>query len=102
MAMSAQQIAEKHNAGVSGKTNNSLKQQVQSFVDRLDRLEDDKKAINDDIKAVKEEAKEAGLEPRALVIAVKRKRESAEEKAKRLAIAEAADQYLHALGLLDA
>ena len=82
-------------------TNNQDRVFVKELVDRIDNLETEKKAIADDIKDVYGEAKQRGLNKAALRVAVKRKRETAAQKAKRNELVEAADQYLHAIGLLD-
>lgn len=72
------------------------KDQLKAFVERIERLEEEKKIIADDIKDVYAEAKANGLDKTVLrkVIAIRRRdaNEVAEEDA-------LIDLYLHALGM---
>jgi len=71
-------------------------EQIRSIVERIERLEEEKRAIAEDIKEVYGEAKAMGLETKILrkVITIRKKepQERAEEEAM-LAL------YLHALGM---
>ncbi len=71
-------------------------EQIRSIVERIERLEEEKKAIAEDIKEVYAEAKAMGLDTRVLrkVITIRKKdpHEREEEEAM-LAL------YLHALGM---
>ena len=62
--------------------------QLKAFVERLERLEEEKKAIQNDIKEVMSEAKSDGFEPKILkkVIAL-RKMDPAERERMELMIA---------------
>lgn len=73
---------------------------LKSFVERIDRLEIDKAEIAEDIRSVYAEVKAAGFNPRAVRVIVRRQRESAEQRAARVAHEETLDQYLQALGML--
>lgn len=83
----AEQIAAKHNAGIGHNSSGSLK----SYADRLESLENDKK----------KEAKDNGINPKALAAVVKQRMEDEETRERRVALAEVLDTYKAALGLLD-
>lgn len=70
--------------------------QLRAFIERIERLEEEKKAIADDIKEVYAEAKGNGFDTKALrkVIAIRKMDRS--ERAEQEAII---DLYLHALGM---
>jgi uncharacterized protein (UPF0335 family) len=70
--------------------------QLRSFVERIERLEEEKKAIADDIKDVKGEAKAHGFDVKVLnkVIAI-RKQDQAERQEQEALL----DLYLGALGM---
>lgn len=55
--------------------------QLKAFSDRINRLEDDKKAVSDDIRSVYAEAKSAGYNPKALRVAIRRQRQDAKKAA---------------------
>lgn len=98
----AEAFAAKHNAGLAPKAgHNSKNVELKSYLDRVVALETEKKTIGDDIRDVKAEAKEHGIDPRALAVMVKREMEDAEKKAKRLALEETVDAYAAALGFLN-
>ncbi len=65
-----------------------MNNQLKAFVERLERLEEEKKAIQNDIKEVMSEAKSDGFEPKILkkVIAL-RKMDPEERKRMELMIA---------------
>jgi uncharacterized protein (UPF0335 family) len=70
--------------------------QLRAFVERIERLEEDKKAIADDIKDVYAEAKGTGFDTKALrKIVAERKQDQAE----RLEFETILDLYRHALGM---
>ncbi len=71
-------------------------EQIRSIVERIERLEEEKKAIAEDIKEVYAEAKAMGLETKILrkVITIRKKEpQEREEEEAMLAL------YLHALGM---
>lgn len=72
--------------------------QLRSFVERLERLEEEKKTIADDIKDVYGEAKAMGFDTKILkkVIAL-RKKDDQERLEEDLVL----DTYLHALGMIE-
>lgn len=73
------------------------KEQLKSFIDRVERLEEEKKAIADDIKDVFAEAKANGFDVKALRTILKMRKEDADERREHDAIVEL---YLQALGVL--
>ena len=70
--------------------------QLRAFVERIERLEEEKKTISDDIKDVYAEAKGTGFDTKALrKIVAERKQDAAE----RLEFETILDLYRHALGM---
>ena len=68
--------------------------QLRSFIERVERLEEEKKGIADDIKDVYAEAKAVGFEPKIMRQVVRiRKMERAERQEQEALL----DLYLHAL-----
>ena len=70
--------------------------QLRSFVERIERLEEEKKTIADDIKDVYGEAKARGFDAKVLrkVVAIRKQDEN--DRLEQEAIL---DTYLHALGM---
>ncbi len=75
------------------------KEQLKAFVERVERLEEEKKAISDDIRDVYAEAKANGFDVKTLRVVVRMRKQDANERAEQQAIL---DTYLHALGMLAA
>ena len=76
----------------------SLRQgSAQAFVERVERLEEEKKAIADDIRDVYGEAKANGYDTKALRTVVRLRKQDINERKEQEAILET---YLHALGML--
>ncbi|MCS0497888.1 DUF2312 domain-containing protein [Ancylobacter sp. MQZ15Z-1] len=73
------------------------KEQLKAFIERIERLEEEKKAIADDIKDVFAEAKGTGFDPKALKEILKIRRQDADQRAEHDAIV---DLYLQALGMI--
>ena len=73
------------------------KDQLKAFIERIERLEEEKKATADDIKDVYAEAKGNGYDVKALRTVVRMRKEDADERREHEAILET---YLHALGML--
>lgn len=71
--------------------------QLKSIVERIERLEEEKKAIADDIKDVYAEAKGNGYDVPALRAIIKMRKEDASKRAERETILET---YMMALGML--
>ncbi len=71
---------------------------LRSFIERIERLEEEKKGIADDIKEIYSEAKGTGFEPRILRQVVRlRKKEQAERREEE----ELIELYKAALGMAD-
>ncbi|WP_210388034.1 DUF2312 domain-containing protein [Ciceribacter sp. L1K22] len=72
--------------------------QLRAFVERIERLEEERKSVADDIKDVYGEAKAMGFDTKILkkVIALRKKDEQ-----ERLEEDLILDTYLHALGMID-
>jgi len=73
------------------------KDQLKAFVERVERLEEEKKAIADDIRDVYGEAKANGYDTKALRTVVRLRKQDINERKEQEAILET---YLHALGML--
>lgn len=87
-----------HNSGTPEQaTTRFAKDQLKAFVERIERLEEEKKAIADDIKDVYAEAKGNGFDVKALRTIVRMRKQDVEERKEQEAIL---DVYLHALGML--
>jgi uncharacterized protein (UPF0335 family) len=74
------------------------KDQLKAFVERVERLEEEKKAIAEDIRDVYAEAKGNGFDVKALRTIVRMRKEDADERREHETILET---YLHALGMLN-
>ena len=73
------------------------KDQLRSIVERVEKLEEEKKAISDDIRDVFGEAKVNGFDMKALRAIVRLRKMEASEREEQDAILET---YMHALGML--
>ena len=73
------------------------KDQLKAFVERVERLEEEKKTIADDIRDVFAEAKGNGFDVKALRTVVRLRKLDVNERKEQEAILET---YLHALGML--
>ena len=73
--------------------------QLRAFIERIERLEEEKKAIADDIKEVYAEAKGSGFDAKVMRQIVRIRKQDHNERAEQEAIL---DLYLHALGMADA
>lgn len=73
------------------------KDQLKAFVERIERLEEEKKTISDDIRDVYAEAKGNGFDVKALRAVIRLRKQDKDERAEQEAIL---DTYLHALGMI--
>ena len=73
------------------------KDQLKAFVERVERLEEEKKAIADDIRDVYAEAKGTGFDVKALRTIVRLRKQDVDERKEQDAILET---YMHALGMI--
>jgi uncharacterized protein (UPF0335 family) len=78
-------------------THSFAKDQLKAIVERIERLETEKKTISDDIKDVYGEAKGNGYDVKALREIIRMRKQDANERAERETILET---YLSALGML--
>jgi uncharacterized protein (UPF0335 family) len=85
-------MAKKPQAGSNGVDGSHL----QAFIERIEKLEEEKRAISDDIKDVYAELKGTGFDPKIVRKIVSMKRQ---DKHKREEEAEILDLYLVALGM---
>lgn len=86
--MSEQQVSLGGNAGAA----------LKAFVERVERLEEEKKSYADDIREVYAEAKGTGFDVKALRAIVRLRKQNADERREHEAVLET---YMHALGMLD-
>ena len=70
--------------------------QLRAFVERIERLEEEKKAISDDVKDVYAEAKGNGFDVKAMRALIRLRKLDTNE---RLEMDALIDLYLHALGM---
>jgi uncharacterized protein (UPF0335 family) len=75
------------------------KDHLKAFVERIERLEEEKKAIADDIRDVYGEAKATGFDVKVLRTVIRLRKQDVDERKEQEAILET---YLHALGMLAA
>ena len=73
------------------------KEHLKAFVERIERLEEEKKAISDDIRDVFGEAKANGFDTKALRTIVRLRRQDADERREEEIVLET---YMHALGMI--
>jgi uncharacterized protein (UPF0335 family) len=74
------------------------KGQLKAIVERIEKLEEEKKASSDDIRDVYAEAKGNGFDPKALRSIVRMRKMDSDERREQQ---EVLDTYLHALGMLN-
>ena len=72
------------------------KEQLKAFIERVERLEEEKNAIADDIRDVYAEAKGSGFDVKALRAIVRLRKQDTDERREQQAILET---YMHALGM---
>lgn len=73
------------------------KDQLKSYVERIERLHEERKTISDDIADVYQEARGNGFDVKALKAVVRLRAQDSDERKEHEAILET---YLHALGML--
>lgn len=71
--------------------------QLKAIIERIERLEEEKKAIADDIKDVYAEARGNGYDVKALRTIIRLRKQDADERLEQDTILEA---YMHALGMI--
>lgn len=78
------------------KSNGIAGDQLRAFIERIERLEEEKKVIGDDIKDVYAEAKGTGFNTKILRKVIALRKKTAAEREEEAAIL---DLYMHALGM---
>lgn len=73
------------------------REQLKSIVERIERLEEEKKTLSNDIRDVYLEARGNGFNVKALRAIVRMRKQDADERREQEAIL---DTYMHALGML--
>ena len=73
------------------------KDQLKAVIERVERLEEEKKTISDDIKDVYAEAKAVGYDVKALRTIVRLRKQDADERKEYETVLET---YMHALGMI--
>jgi uncharacterized protein (UPF0335 family) len=73
------------------------KDQLKAFIERIERLEEEKKATSDDIRDVYAEAKGNGFDIKALRTIVRLRKLDTDERREQQEVLET---YMHALGML--
>ncbi len=74
------------------------KDHLKAFVERIERIEEEKKALADDIRDVYAEAKGSGFDAKALRTIVRLRKMDTDQRKEQEAILET---YMHALGMLN-
>ena len=74
------------------------KDQLKAIIERIERLEEEKKATSDDIRDVYAEAKGTGFDIKALRSIVRLRKQDTDERREQQEILET---YMHALGMLN-
>jgi uncharacterized protein (UPF0335 family) len=73
------------------------KDQLRAIIERVERLEEEKKTMSDDIKDIYSEAKGNGYDTKALRTIVRMRKQDAGERAEQETILET---YMHAMGMI--
>lgn len=76
---------------------NVAAEELRAFIERIERLEEEKMTISDDIKDVKSEAKGRGYDTRVINLIVRIRKQDPSERAEVDAITEL---YMNALGMM--
>jgi uncharacterized protein (UPF0335 family) len=96
--MPASSAAEKLEAGEAERANTSFaRDQLKAIIERIERLEEEKKATSDDIRDVYAEAKGNGFDVKALRAIIRMRKMDGDERREQEAVLET---YMHALGML--
>jgi uncharacterized protein (UPF0335 family) len=84
-------------AATEGAAHRFAKDQLKAIIERVERLEEEKKAIADDIKDVYAEAKGNGFDVKALRVIVRLRKQDQDERKEHETVLET---YMHALGMI--
>jgi uncharacterized protein (UPF0335 family) len=85
-----------HNLKQSPETKGIAADRLRSIIERIERLEEERKALSSDIKDIYAEAKSAGFDPKVLrqLVSIRKKEPAEVEEMESLL-----DVYRHALGM---
>lgn len=75
---------------------NISKDNLKSFIERIERLEEEKSSISSDIREIYQEAKANGFDPKIIREVIKIRQLAEDERSERESLI---DTYLHALGM---
>jgi uncharacterized protein (UPF0335 family) len=89
-------VAGDNSGGPVSLTTQAATDQLKSIVERIERLEEEKKGISDDIRDIYAKSKGDGFDVKALRRIVRMRKEDPDERAEFEAIL---DTYAHALGI---
>jgi uncharacterized protein (UPF0335 family) len=76
---------------------NVPKEQLKAIIERIERLEEEKKTISDDVRDIYAEAKGNGYDVKALRTIVRMRKQDADDRREQETILET---YMHALGMI--
>lgn len=76
---------------------NESKNQLMAFIERIERLEEDKKAVSEDIKDIYTEAKSAGFESKIIRKIVSLRRKTKEQRQEEESLLET---YMASIGMI--
>lgn len=93
-------VSERLPGDAASMSTTTAKEHLRSFVERIVRLEDEKKTFADDIKEVYGEAKSNGFDTKALRRVVKLQRMDQSQKAAHNEVETILETYMQALGML--
>ena len=86
-----------HNSEADQPVTKFAKDQLRAIIERIERLEEEKKTISDDVRDVYVEAKGNGYDVKALRTIVRMRKQDAHERQEQESILET---YLHAMGMI--
>jgi uncharacterized protein (UPF0335 family) len=86
-----------HNSEADSPAARFTKDLLKAIIERIERLEEEKKTISDDVSDIYSEAKGNGFDVKALRTIIRLRKQDANERAEQETILET---YMHALGML--
>jgi uncharacterized protein (UPF0335 family) len=86
-----------HNSAADEPVKRLAADQIRSIIERIERMEDEKKVISDDIRDVYAEAKSNSYDVKAIRTIVRMRKQDANERQEAETILET---YMHALGMI--
>lgn len=86
-----------HNTQTEAPSTRFAKDQLKAIIERIERMEEEKKTISDDIRDIYAEAKGNGYDVKALRTIVRMRKQDADDRREQETILET---YMHALGMI--